>query len=52
MAIAWYPNRWWRFCVPEDRKKKLNRFLLSNTFHVYNLRLKIFETLDIGRKSL
>ena len=22
MAIAWHPNRWWDWCVPEDEKKE------------------------------
>ena len=39
MAIARHPNRWWDWCVPEDEKKKWNRFLLSNAFKVCNLRI-------------
>ena len=22
MPIAWYPSRWWDWCVPEDEKKE------------------------------
>ena len=22
MQVAWHPNRWWKFCVPEDDKKE------------------------------
>ena len=22
MPIAWYPKRWWNFCVPEDEEKR------------------------------
>ena len=22
MPIAWYPSRWWDWCVPEDKKKE------------------------------
>ena len=40
MQVAWHPNRWWKFCVPEDdKKKKQSRFLLSNAFNLYNLRV-------------
>ena len=33
------PERWWNFWMKKTRKKKQNRFLLSNAFNVYNLRL-------------
>ena len=23
MSVAWHPNRWWNFCVPEDKKKEI-----------------------------
>ena len=22
VPIEWYPNKWWKFCVLEDEKKK------------------------------
>ena len=22
MPIAWYPSRWWDWCVPEDKRKE------------------------------
>ena len=21
MPVAWYPTRWWDWCIPEDEKK-------------------------------
>ena len=36
MPVAWYHNRWWNLCVPEEKKQ--NQFLLSNDFNLYNLR--------------
>ena len=45
MSIMWHPKRWCNFCMSEMRKKKENRFLLSNAFNVYNLSvLKRFLT--------
>ena len=26
MAVAWHPNRWWNWCVPEDEKKELEKY--------------------------
>ena len=23
MSVAWHPDRWWNWCVPEDEKKEL-----------------------------
>ena len=23
MPVAWHPDRWWNWCVPEDEKKEL-----------------------------
>ena len=23
MPVAWYPKRWWNFCVSEDEKKEI-----------------------------
>ena len=23
MPIAWHPERWWNFCLPEDEKKEI-----------------------------
>ena len=39
IPIEWHPNRRWNFCVPEDEKKKYNRFLLNIAFNVYNLKV-------------
>ena len=40
MPIAWHPKRWLNFACEKMRKKnRTNRFLLSNTFNVYNLRV-------------
>ena len=22
MPVAWYPKRWWNFCISKDKKKK------------------------------
>ena len=27
MTVAWYPNRWWDFCVLEDEKKEMHLFI-------------------------
>ena len=37
MPIAWQPKRWWHFCMSEDEKKEINRFLLSNAINVSSL---------------
>ena len=26
MAAAWHPGRWWNWCVPEDKKKELEKY--------------------------
>ena len=45
--IAWYPSRWWNFCMSKDEKKQ-NQFLLSNAFNasvVYDMEvLEHFDT--------
>ena len=35
MSIALHPKKWWIFACEKMRKKKWNRFLLSNAFNVY-----------------
>ena len=55
MLIAWFPRKWWNFCMSEDQKKEIEQFLLSNTFSVYTiLVLKCFvtERLVMVQKSL
>ena len=27
MPVAWHPNRWWDWCVPEDEKKEIDSML-------------------------
>ena len=27
MPVAWHPDRWWNWCVPEDEKKELEKYL-------------------------
>ena len=38
MPIVWHPNGG-IFAYQKMRKKKQNRFLLSNAFNVYNMRV-------------
>ena len=39
---------WWNFCVAEVKEKKYYRFLLSNAFSVYNLRvIEHFDTWNL-----
>ena len=26
MPVAWHPDRWWNWCVPEDEKKELEKY--------------------------
>ena len=26
MPIAWHPSRWWDWCMPEEEKKKTDKF--------------------------
>ena len=26
MPVAWHPDRWWDWCVPEDEKKELEKY--------------------------
>ena len=26
MPVAWHPDRWWDWCVPEDEKKRLEKY--------------------------
>ena len=26
MPVAWHPDRWWNWCVPEDEKKELEMY--------------------------
>ena len=26
MPVAWYPSRWWNWCVPEDEKRETEKF--------------------------
>ena len=50
MSVAWHPNRWWTFCVPEDEKKKIESIFMDLKIKFANI--EIFVTLDIVRKSL
>ena len=27
MPVAWHPDRWWNWCVPEDEKKRTRKIL-------------------------
>ena len=27
MPVAWHPNRWWDWCVPEDEEKEIDSML-------------------------
>ena len=27
MPVAWHPDRWWNWCVPEDEKKRTRNLL-------------------------
>ena len=29
MRIAWHPNRWWDWCMPEDKKQEISGGLWS-----------------------
>ena len=29
MPIAWHPNRWWDWCVPEDEKRELEAWFVK-----------------------
>ena len=29
MALAWYPRKWWDWCMSEDEKKKGNRTIFD-----------------------
>ena len=50
MSVAWHPNRWWTFCVPEDEKKEIESIFMDLKIKFANI--EIFVTLDIVRKSL
>ena len=50
MSVAWHPNRWWTFCVPEDKKKEIESIFMDLKIKFANI--EIFVTLDIVRKSL
>ena len=52
MPLAWHPKRLWDWCVSEDEKKKVNRFLLSNAFNVCNWEYWDIWPLKIVKKSL
>ena len=26
MPVAWHPDRWWNWCVPEDEKKEREKY--------------------------
>ena len=26
MSVAWHPDRWWNWCVPEDEKKEREKY--------------------------
>ena len=30
MSVAWHPDRWWNWCVPEDEKKELEKYFSKN----------------------
>ena len=50
MSVAWHPNRWWTFSVPEDEKKEIESIFMDLKIKFANI--EIFVTLDIVRKSL
>ena len=31
MPVAWHPDRWWNWCVPEDEKKELELRVIAET---------------------
>ena len=51
MSVAWHPNRWWTFCVPEDEKKE-KESIFMDFLCIKFANIEIFVTLDIVRKSL
>ena len=29
MPVAWYPNRWWDWCISEDEKKEIDSIFIE-----------------------
>ena len=29
MLVAWYPNKWWDWCISEDEKKKIDPMFIE-----------------------
>ena len=29
MPLAWYPNRWWDWCMSEDEKKEIDPMFIE-----------------------
>ena len=29
MLVAWHPNRWWNFCIPENETKEIEPIFLE-----------------------
>ena len=46
MSVAWHPNRWWTFCVPEDEKKE-KESIFMDFLCIKFANIEIFVTLDI-----
>ena len=47
MLVAWHPIRWWKFCMREDEKKKIEPILLYNALNatvIYNMKHFGIET--------
>ena len=30
MLIAWYPDRWWDWCISEDEKKEIDPMFIED----------------------
>ena len=28
MLVPWHPRRWWKWCIPEDEKRKRDRTVI------------------------
>ena len=38
MPVAWHPDRWWNWCVPEQKKKTINLLCINSWESLKRLR--------------
>ena len=44
MPIAWYPTRWWDWCIPENKIKEIQPFSIDDKYYEVKKLARVFKT--------